>query len=70
MNMSEALRIAVDGRSAPLDVGIVNQKKVHISFTCMHARSAWTQQQVITADNMWIICSFAAWIILQLPSAN
>ena len=28
MNVSEALRIAMDGRSAPLDVGIINQKKV------------------------------------------
>ena len=28
MNVSEALRIAVNGRSAPLDVGTINQNQV------------------------------------------
>ena len=49
MDVSKALRIAADGRSAPLDVGIINHKRVNISVTCMPAPSACISQHVITA---------------------
>ena len=47
MNVSEALRIAADGRSAPLDVGLINQKKVNIELYLY----ACTLSMDITAGN-------------------